>query len=291
VDRTKIVAVLSALLAMAACSRAPRIVVGSKNFTEQIVLGEILAQHIERRMGLRVDRKLNLGGTLLAHEALVKGSIDLYPEYTGTALSAVLKQQPFPDARAVLGAVRRYYRQQFHLSWLSPLGFNDTFAMIVRGETARAEKLSTLSEAASHGPWHLGAGYEFANRADGLGGLLKVYGLRLAGDPVTVDLGLLYQALESRKVDLIAGNSTDSQIASLDVTVLRDDKGYFPPYECAVVVREDTLARFPGLRAALDELGGKISDTLMRKLNYAVDGDHRAPEQVAGEFLKTAFQY
>lgn len=285
-DRTKIIACLSTLLT-AACSHPRGIVVGSKNFTEQILLGEILAQQIERRMGVPVERKLNLGGTLLAHEALLKGSIDLYPEYTGTALNAVLKQPSFPDAGAVLGAVRKAYQEQFHLDWLSPLGFNDTFAMVVRGDTARSGNLSTLSDAAQKQAWRLGVGYEFKSRSDGLDGLLKTYRLRVQDDPVTMDLGLLYAALKTRKVDMIAANSTDGLIAALDVTILRDDKRYFPPYECAVVIRQDTLARYPQLRGILDQLAGKLPDPLVRKLNNQIDGDHRQPAQVAGEFLNT----
>ncbi|HEY2018764.1 MAG TPA: glycine betaine ABC transporter substrate-binding protein [Bryobacteraceae bacterium] len=288
-DRTKIVACLSALL-LVSCSGPPRIVVGSKNFTEQILLGEILAQQIERRMGVTVIRQLNLGGTLLAHEALVKGSIDLYPEYTGTALNTVLKQSSFPDGAAVLGAVRKFYQEKYRLAWLSPLGFNDTFAMIVRGETARTEHLTTLSEAAGKHSWHMGVGYEFKSRADGLDGLLKIYGLRLDGDPVTMDLGLLYSALQSRKVDMIAANSTDGLISALDVAILNDDKRYFPPYQCAVVVREETLARFPQLRDVLEQLAGKLPDATVRKLNYSIDGEHRQPAQVAGEFLNSALK-
>jgi osmoprotectant transport system substrate-binding protein len=283
-DRTKAVACLSLLL-LTACSHQPHIVVGSKNFTEQVVLGEILAQQIERHLGAVVERKLNLGGTLLAHEALVKGSIDLYPEYTGTALTTVLKQTPISDPAAALAQVRDAYRRQWQLLWLAPLGFNDTFAMMVRGETARAGKLATLSQAAARQSWRLGAGYEFQQRPDGLDGLLKSYGLRTDGSPVSMDLGLLYSALASRKVDLIAANSTDGLASALDVTILQDDRHYFPPYQCAVVVREATLARFPQLREALEQLSGKIGDDAMRKLNYAVDGLHRTPAEVARGFL------
>jgi glycine betaine/choline ABC-type transport system substrate-binding protein len=289
-DRAKTIACLSALLAalsLHGCARTPHIVVGSKNFTEQILLGEIVAQQIERRLGVPVERKLSLGGTLLAHQALIKGSIDLYPEYTGTALTAVLKRPPFPDARAVLNAVRADYETKWQLEWLPPLGFNNTFAMIVRGETARNEKLSTLSQAAAAHPWRMGVGYEFRSREDGLDGLLKTYGLHLQGDLATMDLGLLYQGLESRKVEMIAANSTDGLLSSLDVAVLQDDRHYFPPYECAVVVRQDALARFPQLRGALEELSGKLPDAVMRKLNYAMDGEHRAPAQIAGEYLKS----
>ncbi len=286
-DRTKTVACLSVLL-FTACARRPAIVVGSKNFTEQVVLGEILAQHIERRTGIRVERKLNLGGTLLAHEALVAGAIDLYPEYTGTALTAVLKQAPMGDAAGVLAAVRAAYQRRWRLAWLAPLGFNNTFAMMIRGETARRAKLATLSEAARNPPWRLGIGYEFQQRPDGLDGLLKTYGLRAAGDPVTMDLGLLYAALDSRKVDMIAANSTDGLAAVRDVAILEDDRHYFPPYQCAVVAREDALARNAGLREALEQLAGKLPDAVMRQLNYRVDGERRPAAQVAAEFLDSA---
>lgn len=282
--RTKAVAGLIALL-LAGCARPARIVVGSKNFTEQVLLGEILAQQIERRLGVPVERKLNLGGTLLAHEALVRGSIDLYPEYTGTALTAILKQPPETDPAAALDTVRREYRRRWGLDWLPPLGFNDTFAMIVASRTAQAAGLETLSEAAAARTWRLGIGYEFQERPDGLAGLLKTYGLRLQGTPVTMDLGLLYQALNSGKVDMIAANSTDGLASVLPVTILKDDRHYFPPYECAVVVREDTLRRNPQLKEALTELSGRLSDATIRKLNYQVDGEHRPVPEVARSFL------
>jgi glycine betaine/choline ABC-type transport system substrate-binding protein len=276
---------------LTACSHGPRIVVGSKNFTEQVVLGEIVARQIERRLHVPVERKLDLGGTLLAHEALVKGDIDLYPEYTGTALTAILKQAPDSggaplSAEAVLERVRAAYRTRWRLEWLSPLGFNDTFAMVVRGETARHLGLATLSDAARARAWRMGVGYEFQSRPDGLAGLLRTYGLRLDGAPAVMDLGLLYPALETGKVDMAAANATDGQLDALDVKVLADDRNYFPPYQCAVVARADTLARFAGLRAALEELAGKLDDATMRRLNYEVDGKHRSASAVAAEFLK-----
>jgi glycine betaine/choline ABC-type transport system substrate-binding protein len=274
-------------LLLAGCAGKPHIVVGSKNFTEQVLLGEILAQQIERRVGAPVERKLNLGGTMLAHEALVRGDIDLFPEYTGTALTAVLKQPPSADRTAALEQVRAAYRKSWHLSWLSPLGFNDSFAMMVGGTAARAAGIETLSDAAAKRTWRLGAGYEFQQRPDGLPGLLKTYGLRTEGAPVAMDLGLLYAALQAGKVDMIAANSTDGLASVLDVKILADDRHYFPPYECAVVVREETLARFPALRGALEELSGKLSDDVMRKLNYAVDGQHRPVKEVAAGFLAT----
>jgi len=283
--RTKTIAGLIALL-LAGCGRPARIVVGSKNFTEQVLLGEILAQQIERRLGVPVERRLNLGGTLLAHEALTSGSIDLYPEYTGTALTTILKQPPVADPAAALAQVRREYQRRWHLDWLSPLGFDDTFAMIVDRKTAEAAGLSTLSQAAAARSWRLGAGYEFEQRPDGLDGLLKTYGLRLDGAPVTMDLGLLYQALTSGKVGMIAANSTDGMASVLPVTILRDDRRYFPSYECAVVIRDEALRQYPQVKAALEELSGRISDDVMRRLNYQVDGLHRTVPEVARSFLR-----
>jgi len=279
-DRKAIVACLS--LVAASCGGRDAIVVGSKNFTEQVLLGEILARHIERSLGVPVVRKLDLGGTMLAHEAVVKGSLDLYPEYTGTALTEVLKRPIAREPQAVLDAVRDAYQRQWKLTWLPPFGFNNTFAMIVRRDAG----VSTLSAAAQAQAWRLGMGYEFQQRPDGLDGLVKTYRLRLSGQPVTMDLGLLYSALQNRKVDLIAANSTDGLISTLPVSALDDDRHYFPPYECAVVVREATLARYPNLRGALEQLSGKISDSAMRRLNYEVDGKHRPAAEVAAEFLR-----
>jgi glycine betaine/choline ABC-type transport system substrate-binding protein len=278
--RKAIIACLSLLLV--SCGGTAAIVVGSKNFTEQVLLGEILAQQIELVLKVPVVRKLDLGGTMLAHEALAQGSLDLYPEYTGTALTEVLKQPIAREPQAVLDAVRERYHREWKLAWLAPFGFNNTFAMIVRRDAG----VSTLSAAAKAQAWRLGMGYEFRQRPDGLDGLLKTYSLRLAGEPVEMDLGLLYSALQNRKVDLIAANSTDGLISTLPVSALDDDRHYFPPYQCAVVVRETTLAQYPRLRLVLEELSGKISDATMRRLNYEVDGKHRRAAEVARDFLR-----
>ncbi|HTQ56639.1 MAG TPA: glycine betaine ABC transporter substrate-binding protein [Bryobacteraceae bacterium] len=282
--RTAAFSVLCGLLL--GCARSHPITVGSKNFTEQIILGEIIAQQIERRLGARVERKLDLGGTLLAQQALRNGEIDLYPEYTGTALTAILKLPPSTDETAVLDRVRTEYRRRWNLDWLGPLGFDNTFAMAVRGSDARAENLRTLSDA-SHRPqgWKLGCGYEFLQRPDGLAGLLAAYHLPLDGPPKSMDLGLLYSALEQKQVDMAAASATDGMLSVLDVRVLRDDRHYFPPYQAAIVVRAQTLAAHPGLRAALDQLTGKLSDAAMRRLNYQVDGRHRSSADVAREWL------
>ena len=195
------------------CTKERPLTVGSKNFTEQVILGEIVAQHLEHRLGRRVDRQLNLGGTLLAHQALVNGDIDLYPEYTGTALATVLKVPPAHDPVAAFTLVRAEYQARFGVEWMDPLGFNNTFAMVIRGDDARKSKAATLSEAARYSPgWTLGVGYEFQQRSDGLAGLLKTYSIPILGSPKTMDLGLLYKALEQRQVSMVAGNATDGQL-------------------------------------------------------------------------------
>ena len=276
--RTQAVASLIAALLLAACGRSGRIVVGSKNFTEQVILGEIVAQHLERRLGVKVDRKLNLGGTLLAHQALINGQIDLYPEYTGTALTAILKLPVSRDAAGVQNRVRAEYRSRWNVEWMPPLGFNNTFAMVIDNG------FETLSQAAARKQgWKLGVGYEFLTRPDGLPGLLETYRLPLDGSPRSMDLGLLYQALKQKQVDMVAGNATDGLIAAMGLTVLRDDKNYFPPYEAALAVHGR-----PELRARLGELSGKISTVAMRNMNYQVDGQHRAVREVAKDFLDSA---
>jgi osmoprotectant transport system substrate-binding protein len=272
-----------AILFTLSCSREPRVRVASKNFSEQLVLGEIVAQHLENRLHGHVSRKLDLGGTLLTQQAMVAGDIDVYPEYTGTALTAVLKQKPLKDPAQALAKVRKGYAQ-WHLEWLDPLGFENTFAMAVRKDDGH---LRTLTKAAATRAWKLGAGYEFAHREDGLPGLMQTYGLHLAGAVKTMDLGLLYQALSKGQVDMVAGNSTDGMLSVLPITVLEDDRHYFPPYECALVVREAAERQFPALRPALIELSGRINSETMRRLNYELDGKHRPAREIARNFLQS----
>jgi glycine betaine/choline ABC-type transport system substrate-binding protein len=271
------------------CSRERLLTVGSKNFTEQVILGEIVAQHVSLRLSQRVDRKLNLGGTLLAHQALVKGDLDFYPEYTGTALTAILKLHLASDPAVVLARVRKEYQKRFNVLWLDPLGFNNTFAMVIRGEDARKYRIETLSDAAGHANgWTLGVGYEFQQRRDGLAGLLKTYKLPLKRSPRTMDLGLLYRALEQKQVDMVAASATDGLLSVLDVKILKDDKRYFPPYQASLAVRADALAKRPPLKRALEQLSGLFSDEIMRTLNYQVDGKHRPVSEVAMTFLRAA---
>ncbi len=260
--------------------------IGSKNFSEQVILGEIAAQGLEAR-GLRVDRRLNLGGTFVCHQALVAGELDLYPEYTGTAFTAILKRRPISDPQAVREAVTAEYRKQWSLVWAPPLGFENTFALVMRGEDARRLGIRKISDLAAHASSiRPGFGYEFLEREDGFPGLVKTYGLAFAERPAQMDLGLLYPALESRKVDLVAGNSTDGLIDAIGGVVLEDDRRYFPPYEAAFVLRGEAWNR-PVVRAFFESLAGRLDAATMRKLNAAADKDKRRPEDIAKEFLAT----
>ncbi len=267
--------------------RESRIILGSKNFTEQIILAELLKQYLESYTGLQVESRVNLGGTMMCHQAVRAGEIDLYVEYTGTALTAVLGEAPGGSPADVYRQVKAGYGERFGLEVLEPLGFNNTFAIVVRGEDARRLKLRTITDAARRVPaWRAGFGYEFMERQDGFPGLGKTYNLRLDGPPRTMELGLLYRALMEKQVDIVAGNATDGIIAASDLAILEDDRHYFPPYDAVPVVGRRALEQHPELRAALGALGGKISDDEMRQMNYAVDGLHREIRQVVIDFLR-----
>jgi len=274
---------------MAGCSppRPDHPVIGAKNFTEQVVLGELLAQEIEARSNLKVDRRFYLAGSYICQQALVSGHIDAYVEYTGTALTAILKQPVDRDPPRVLDTVRRLYEAKYGVSVAEPLGFENTFAMVIRGEDARRLGLETLSQAARYAPqWRLGVGYEFEQRPDGLPGLSAAYGLRFADSPRTMDLGLLYRALNARQVDMIAANSTDGPIQAFGMRVLEDDRHYFPPYQAVPLVRDEALERWPQMRAAIGALAGKVSGDDMRAMNEAIDGQHRDVAEVVMEFRR-----
>ena len=276
---------LLAALLLACCKGEDRpLVVGSKNFTESVILGELLAQKLEST-GCKVDRRLNMGGTFVCDAAVRAGSIDAYVEYSGTALTAILKRPSMNDRQRVDAIVRADY-EKAGLRWSPPLGFNNTFAMIVRKTTARQNELRSISDltrlAATLRP---GFGYEFTERPDGWTGLQNAYNLRVATPPRTMDLGLTYKALASRQVDLIAGNSTDGLISRYGLVQLDDDRKYFPPYDAVPVVRQAALEKHARLRGLLKELGGILTVDEMRKLNYAVDGEKRQAKDVAREFL------
>jgi osmoprotectant transport system substrate-binding protein len=268
------------LLLLAACAKKP-IVVGSKNFTESVILGELLAQKLERA-GCKVERRLNMGGTFVCDSAIRSGAIDAYVEYSGTALTAILKQPSLNDRARVNEIVRREYAKR-GLEWSPPLGFNNTFAMIVRKDSG----LRTISDlqkiAATVRP---GFGYEFTERPDGWTGLQRAYDLRVATPPRTMDLGLTYKAVASGQVDLIAGNSTDGLIEPLGLVILKDDRRYFPPYDAVVVRRRDLDQRCSGASAALETLRNTIDDATMRRLNYEVDGKKRDVAEVVREALR-----
>jgi osmoprotectant transport system substrate-binding protein len=279
----------AAMLAIPACSppRPDHPVIGAKNFTEQVVLGELLAQEIEAQSGLKVERRFYLAGSYIANQSLIAGRIDAYVEYTGTALTAILKQPVDRDPDRVLSTVRDLYQSRYQVTAGPPLGFENTFAMVIRGDDARLLHLTTLSQASGFTPhWKLGVGYEFEQRPDGLPGLSAAYGLRFDGPPRTMDLGLLYRALQAHQVDMIAANSTDGPIEALGLTALADDRHYFPPYQAVPLVRDDALRRWPQIQTALNALAGKISAEDMRAMNEAVDGQHRDPAEVVGEFRR-----
>jgi osmoprotectant transport system substrate-binding protein len=274
-------------LLLAACASRHRPTVGSKNFTEQLILGELLAAAMEAAMHTPVDRRLYLAGTYICQQALLAGRIDVYVEYTGTALAAVLKQPAAGDHAQVYELVKEEYARRFGFTVMTPLGFDNSFAMIMRGDDARRIGVSKLSQLAPFAPhMRLGVGYEFLERQDGYNGLVRTYGLKFAAPPRVMDLGLLYRALETRQVDLVAGANTDGLIAAMRLVVLADDRHYFPPYDAVPVARTDSLQKYPGMKSALEQLGGRISAEQMRSMNYAVDGEKRDAAQVAKEFLR-----
>ena len=276
-----------AVLLFASCSSKPSAIrVGSKNFSEQVLLGEVVAQALEAR-GLRVDRKLNLGGTFVCHQAIVAGELDLYPEYTGTAFTAILKEKPLTDPAAVRRKVAEEYARRWKLVWSPPLGFENTFALVVRPDDAVRLRLATISDLAARGSeLRPGFGYEFVERADGYPGLARAYGLSFRERPVEMDLGLLYPALASRRVDVVAGNSTDGLIAAIGGVVLADDRRYFPPYEAAFVVRGAAWQGKPAVREVLAMLAGRLDAPRMRRWNAELDRDKKRPEDVAREVLR-----
>jgi osmoprotectant transport system substrate-binding protein len=283
--------VLAVLSTLCFLSCAPKhrdlIVVGSKNFTESFILGELIAQQIEQHTKLKVERRFYLAGTYICQQAILSGRIDIYPEYTGTALTAVLKQKASSDRNEVYQQVKREYETRFGLTLGVPFGFNDTFAMEIRGEDARRLNVKTLSQAAEYAPkWHAGFGYEFMERPDGYRGLAETYGLHFAEQPRIMDLGLLARALKDHQIDFAGGNATDGLIPALDLFALADDRHYFPPYEAVPVVRGQLLQQHPEVSDLLKALGNTISDSEMQQMNYEVDGQHRDTQEVVLDFLR-----
>jgi osmoprotectant transport system substrate-binding protein len=286
-NRRGFVAGMAALL-LAGCRDQRRASVGGKNFTEQLVLGELLAQVLESHINIPVERRFYLAGTYICQQAILAGRIDTYVEYTGTALAAILKQPVKSDSKAVFEIVRNAYQRRFNLAVLPSLGFDNTFAMVMREADARAAGITKLSELALHSrQMRLGVGYEFLERPDGFVGLTRTYRLQFDAPPSVMDLGLLYRALQAKQVDVVAGSNTDGMIAALGLRVLRDDKHYFPPYDAVPIVRLEALQRIEGMQTALEQLSGRISTSDMRRMNFAVDGEKRDVSDVVHNFLRS----
>ena len=261
--------------------------IGSKNFTEQLILGELLAQYLEPVAAHGVVRRFYLAGTYICHQALLAGRIDMYVEYTGTALAAVLKEKPFSDHEKVFDLVKSEYARRFNLEVLPPLGFDNSFAIVMRGPDSRrlgVTKLSQLAPFASR--LRMGVGYEFLERPDGYRGLVARYGLNFAEAPRVMDLGLMYRALENQQVDLVAAANTDGLIAARDLVVLEDDLHYFPPYDAVPIVRPECLQTSPEVAGAMHRLTGRLSAQDMRRLNYAIDGEKKDVAVVVRDFLQ-----
>ncbi len=285
-SRADALALLGGILGLGACAkRGSSVGVGSKNFAEELLLGEMYATLLEHA-DLRVSRKLNLGGTNIAMASLLRGEIDLYPEYTGTALLAQLKLEPLHDRKAVYETVKQDYLARYQLTWLDPAPMNNTQALATTMQLSQRLGLQTLSECARLAPQlRLGAVPEFTDRPDGLPGLQKAYGGFRFASIKLLDIGLKYTALLQGDVDVVVAFGTDGQIDAHHLVVLADDKHFFPPYQVAPVVRLDTLGRYPVIAKALNALAPYLTDTVMRRLNWRVDGQHEEPSDVAQEFL------
>jgi osmoprotectant transport system substrate-binding protein len=285
--RTFLGGLSSTLLMMVGCRSSRNVTVGSKNFTEQLVLGELLAQLLEAAGVSPVDRRFYLAGTYICQQALLAGRIDMYVEYTGTALAAVLKEKPSSNPAQVFETVKNEYAHRFNIQVMPPLGFNNSFAIVMRREDAQQSHVQTLSQLATAAPkLRLGVGYEFMERPDGYQGLVSTYGLKFAEAPRVMDLGLLYRALQSRQVDVAVGSNTDGLIAALGLVVLDDDKHYFPPYEAVPIVRRETLEQHPQVTHVLSRLAGRITAEDMRQMNYSVDGEKQDAAEVVKSFIQ-----
>ncbi|QLE56748.1 glycine betaine ABC transporter substrate-binding protein [Nostoc sp. TCL26-01] len=285
--------VCSLVMAIASCTAKTTssngdVIIASKDFTEQDILGEFLAQQIEETTNLKVTRRPRLGGSFVCHSAITAGKIDAYIEYTGTAYTGILKEKTINDPQVLYEKLKQAYAEKFQLEVMPSLGFENTFAIIVRGDDARRYNIQTLTQAAQYTPqWRGGFGYEFLERDDGFPGLAKTYNLQFVKPPQIMDLGLIYRALLQKQVDMVAGNSTDGQIARLGLVVLKDDKQYFPPYEATPIVRQATLKKYPELKQAIAQITGKISADEMRQLNYLVEGELQDIKDVVKEFRKS----
>jgi len=266
-----------------------KIVVGSKDFTENLILAEIMAQMLEKK-GITVERQFELGGTL-AHRTMLTGKLDVYPEYSGTSYAVILKKKPISDARKVYEAVRKELAEEFDYTISEPLGFANDYAILVSKKTAEERNLKTISDvvAAQTKDWRVGLDQDFMSREDGYPGLKKAYDFQFKTQPREMELALTYRALDAGELDLIVGYSTDGLISALNLVQLEDDKKYFPPYEAMFVARKNVLERSPELKEVFKQLDGAISTKEMQGLNYEVDGNKRQPKDVARDWIAKSF--
>lgn len=278
---------LLVLSAFTACTSGKKVVIGSKDFTENKILAEMMAQIVEKNSDLKVERKINMGGTFVCFEALKKGQIDIYPEYTGTGLTAQLKLPVETDPDKVYDTVSTEFSKQFQIKWLKPVGINNTYALAMPRELADKNKIESISDLANYSKDLIfGAEHEFFNRDDGYDGLIKIYGLSFK-NTAKMDVSLKYQAIGQGKMDVTDAFNTDGQLKALNLKVLKDDKNFFPPYYAAPVIREKTLETYPELEELLNKLAGTIDDETMQELNYKADNEKQSIEKVAEDFLKS----
>lgn len=285
-----IAALLVMTLALSGCGGDKKsVVIGSKDFSESIILGEMFAQLIENNTDIEVVRKLNMGGTFVCFEAIKNGDIDIYPEYTGTGLTAQLKMDVITDSEEAYRVVAEEFNKQFDIKWLSPLGLNNTYTLAVTQEVAEEFGVETFSDlAAVSEDLIFGAEHEFFNRQDGFEGLVEAYGMEFKGEPKKMQVALKYQAIGNGDMDVTDAFATDGQIIQYNLKILEDDKGFFPPYYVAPIVKNETLEQFPELEEVLDRLAGLIDDATMTELNYRVDVEGESVETVATDFLTSA---
>jgi osmoprotectant transport system substrate-binding protein len=282
-----LMAALALPMVLSGCGSADTITVGSKDFSENIVLGEIFAQLIEAKTELKVNRKLNMGGTFVNFEAIKNGQIDLYPEYTGTGLTAQLEMDVITDPDEAYRVVAEEFDSQFGIKWLEPLGFNNTYAVAVTDEVYQEYGVETVSDLVDAAPnLVFGAEHEFFDRQDGFEGLVDVYGLTFKGDPQKMNVSLKYQAMGNGDIDVTDAFSTDGQILQYKLKILEDDQNFFPPYYAAPIIRNETLEKHPELEEVLNALSGLIDDDAMTQLNYQIDVENKDVAAVAKDFLE-----
>lgn len=277
-------------LAYGASPASGIIVVGSKNFTEQMVVGNIAAELLEAHTSLKVEKKLHLGGTNVCFEALKRGSanngIDIYVEYTGTGLVNILQMEVKTDPQEVYETVKKEFKNRWNLIWLEPWGFNNTYTLAVKEEFAKQNNIETFSDLAKFADQLIfGCTMEFIERPDGYPGFKKAYGFSFK-EAKAMDPGLMYAAIDNDLVQVISAFATDGLLVAHNLKILKDDKNFFPPYHAAPLVNGEVLEKYPGIAEALNKLANSITDEDMQKLNYKVDGEGKDPAQVAREFLK-----